>query len=206
MEHRNRTFLDIIQFMTMQVNLPISFWEDVLLIVTYILNCVSSKSVLSTPYELWTDNKPNLKYLRPWGTMAYVYTTFHPNGKLSPRGKVHIHPLFESFERVFVHWWAQRWNRDWESWDANFIKEKFPSKGEVSRDSNLYELDENTPSCPIEQKKFEPIPPANSESCTPVDDVVQPSQESYTLCRSNRHTIPHCHFKIVTLRLKGKCA
>ena len=43
-----------------QANLPISFWGDALLIATYILNRVPSKSVPSTPYELWNDEKPDL--------------------------------------------------------------------------------------------------------------------------------------------------
>ena len=51
-ERRNRTLLDIIRSMMAQVNLPISFWGDALLTTAYILNCVPSQSVSSTPYEL----------------------------------------------------------------------------------------------------------------------------------------------------------
>ncbi|KAI3463685.1 hypothetical protein Pfo_020348, partial [Paulownia fortunei] len=41
--------------MMAQTNLPISFWGDAILTAAYILNRVSSKSVLSTPYEMWHD-------------------------------------------------------------------------------------------------------------------------------------------------------
>ena len=51
--------------MMAQANLPITFWGDALLIATYILNRVPSKSVTSTPYELWTKRKPDLSNLRP---------------------------------------------------------------------------------------------------------------------------------------------
>ena len=53
-ERRNRTLLDMVRSMMSQAGLPISYWGDALLTATYILNCVPSKSVTTTPYELWT--------------------------------------------------------------------------------------------------------------------------------------------------------
>ena len=44
-------------------NLPTSYWGDALLVATYILSRVPSKSVSYTPYELWTGKKLNLSYL-----------------------------------------------------------------------------------------------------------------------------------------------
>ena len=64
-ERRNRTLLDMVRFMMVQANLSISFWEDALSIAAYILNQVPFKSVSSTPYELWNDEKPNLGNLHP---------------------------------------------------------------------------------------------------------------------------------------------
>ena len=64
-EQRNKTLLDMVRSMMAQANLPISFWGDALLTAAYILNRVPSKSVSSTPYELWTERKPNLAHLRP---------------------------------------------------------------------------------------------------------------------------------------------
>ena len=52
-ERRNRTLLDMVRSMMAQANLPISFWGDALLTAAYIINRVPSKSVPSTPYELW---------------------------------------------------------------------------------------------------------------------------------------------------------
>ncbi|KAL0350110.1 UNVERIFIED_CONTAM: Retrovirus-related Pol polyprotein from transposon TNT 1-94 [Sesamum radiatum] len=65
-ERRNRTLLEMARSMMAQANLPISFWGDAILTAAYILNRVPSKSVPSTPYELWHDRKPNLEGLRPW--------------------------------------------------------------------------------------------------------------------------------------------
>jgi transposase InsO family protein len=66
-ERRNRTLFDMVRLMMTQANLPISFWGDTLLTAVYILNRVPSKSVSSTPYELWNGVKPNLSYFYPWG-------------------------------------------------------------------------------------------------------------------------------------------
>jgi hypothetical protein len=68
-----------------QANLPISFCGDALMAATYILNRVPSKSVPSTPYELWSGKKPDLSNLRPWGCAAYVHNATHKHGKLGPR-------------------------------------------------------------------------------------------------------------------------
>ncbi|KAL0342871.1 UNVERIFIED_CONTAM: Copia protein [Sesamum angustifolium] len=60
-ERRNRTCLEMARSMMAQANLPISFWGDAILTAAYILNRVPSKSVHSTPYELWHGKKPNLE-------------------------------------------------------------------------------------------------------------------------------------------------
>ena len=56
-----------------QANLPISYWGDAILTAAYILNRVPSKSVPSTPYELWTGKKPNLCNLQPWGSAGFAH-------------------------------------------------------------------------------------------------------------------------------------
>jgi hypothetical protein len=53
-------------------NLSISFWGYALETAAFILNRVPSKSVETTPYELWNDKKPKLSFLRVWGCEAYV--------------------------------------------------------------------------------------------------------------------------------------
>jgi len=86
-ERRNRTLLEMVRSMMAQANLPIQFWGDALLTATYILNRVPTKSVSTTPYELWTKRKPDLSYLKPWGCAAYTHNMSHKLGKLSPKGK-----------------------------------------------------------------------------------------------------------------------
>jgi hypothetical protein len=53
-------------------DLYISFWGYALETDVFILNRASSKSVDTTPYELWHGKKPTLSFLRVWGCEAYV--------------------------------------------------------------------------------------------------------------------------------------
>ena len=64
-------------------NLPLSFWEYALATTTYTLNRASSKSIETTPYELWYGKKLNLLHLKIWGREAYV-KRLQPN-KLDPK-------------------------------------------------------------------------------------------------------------------------
>ena len=64
---RNRTLLDMLRTMMVQANPPISYWGDALLTTSHVLNQVPSKSVSSTPYELWNNEKPDTSNLQPWG-------------------------------------------------------------------------------------------------------------------------------------------
>ena len=58
---------------------------EALKIAIYILNRVPSKSVLKTPYELWTGREPSLNHFRVWGCPAEA-KVFNPNiGKLDPK-------------------------------------------------------------------------------------------------------------------------
>ena len=57
---RNRTLLDIVQSMMSLIGLPLSFWGYALETVAFTLNRALSKSVETTPYELWFGNKPKL--------------------------------------------------------------------------------------------------------------------------------------------------
>ena len=65
--------------------LPLLFWGYALEIATFMLNRASSKSVETTPYELWFGKKPKLSFLKIWGCDAYV-KKFQPD-KLEPKSE-----------------------------------------------------------------------------------------------------------------------
>ncbi|KAL8134929.1 hypothetical protein AgCh_009805 [Apium graveolens] len=71
-ERRNRALLESVRSMMSYSDLPKSFWGHALEIAAYLLNLVPSKSVPKTPLELWTGDKPSLRYIRIWGCPAHV--------------------------------------------------------------------------------------------------------------------------------------
>ena len=67
------------------IGLPLSFWGYALETVAFTLNRAPSKSVETTPYELWFGKKPKLSFLKVWGGDTYV-KKFQPD-KLEPKSK-----------------------------------------------------------------------------------------------------------------------
>ena len=53
-------------------DLPKMFWGYALNTAIYTLNRVPSKSIASTPYEIWHRRKPSLSHLRIWKSCAYM--------------------------------------------------------------------------------------------------------------------------------------
>ena len=71
-ERRNRTLLDMVRSMMCSVELPLSFWGYALETASYLSNRLPSKSVSSTPYQLWYSRKPSFNHIKPWGCSAFV--------------------------------------------------------------------------------------------------------------------------------------
>ena len=112
--------------------------------VAYILNRVPSKSVPSTPYELWNDEKPDLGNLHPWECAAYVHNNSHQYGKLDPRGKKCIFIRYsELFKRiVFVGEETDGMVTKSKSRDVIFLEEDYSTRGEIDKDFQFYEMED----------------------------------------------------------------
>ncbi|KAL0349771.1 UNVERIFIED_CONTAM: Retrovirus-related Pol polyprotein from transposon TNT 1-94 [Sesamum radiatum] len=71
-EMRNQTLLDMIRSMMSFTELPLSFWGYALETAARLLNIAPSKTVAQTPYQIWHDKPTSYKYLRVWGSPAYI--------------------------------------------------------------------------------------------------------------------------------------
>ena len=71
-ERRNRTIMNMVRSMLCHSSLTSSLWIYALKIVVYLLDRVSSKAVLKTPFELWIGRRPSLRHLHVWGCPAEV--------------------------------------------------------------------------------------------------------------------------------------
>ena len=76
-ERHNRTLLDMVRFMMSLTDLPLSFWGYALETTAFIINSALSKSVETTPYELWFRSKPKLSFLKVWSCDAYMKKVFN---------------------------------------------------------------------------------------------------------------------------------
>ncbi|KAL0451356.1 UNVERIFIED_CONTAM: hypothetical protein Slati_1113700 [Sesamum latifolium] len=71
-ERRNRTLLDMVRSMMSFTELPLSFWGYALETAAKLLNMAPSKTVAQAPYQIWHGKPASYKYLRVWGSPAYV--------------------------------------------------------------------------------------------------------------------------------------
>ena len=67
-------------------DLPLSFWGYALETAAFTLNRAPSKSVETTPYELWFSSKPKLSFLKVWSCDAYIKKVFKLD-KLEPKSE-----------------------------------------------------------------------------------------------------------------------
>ncbi|CAL5374326.1 unnamed protein product [Camellia sinensis] len=164
------------------------------------INRVSSKSVPSTPYEMWTGKKPDLGNLRPWGSAAYIHNASHKFGKLGPRGKKCIFIRYSEHSKgyVFVGEHPDGSVTEIESRDVDFLEEDFPSRGEVTREVEFYEMEdllEGAPSSLVENEEIIPQAPRDSGSDL-LTHGLDPMDEDSQLRRSKRGAIPRRRFEI----------
>ena len=77
-ERKNRTLEEMARTMLCENDLPRYFWAEAINTSCYILNRVLIRPILKkTPYELWKNRKPNLKYFRVFGCRCFILN----NGK-----------------------------------------------------------------------------------------------------------------------------
>ena len=71
-ERQNCTLMEIVRCMLSHFTFLEFLWGETLKTAIYILNCVPSKPIPKTPYELIIGKKPNLKHFRVLGSRAEV--------------------------------------------------------------------------------------------------------------------------------------
>ena len=89
------------------------------------LNRAPSKSVETTPYEVWFGKKPKLSFLKVWGCDAYV-KRFQP-GKLEPKSEkcVFIGYPKETIGYTFYH---RSEGKIFVTRNGSFLEKEFLSK------------------------------------------------------------------------------
>ncbi|KAK1667664.1 hypothetical protein QYE76_055823, partial [Lolium multiflorum] len=157
-ERRNRTLLDMVRSMMSLTDLPLSFWGYALETAAFTLNRAPSKSVATTPYELWFNKKPKLSFLKVWGCEAYV-KKLQPD-KLEPKAEkcVFIGYPKETIGYTFYH---RSEGKIFVAKNGTFLEKEFLTKEVTGR---KVELDEVTEPSLVDQSSAVPedvpVPPA----------------------------------------------
>jgi hypothetical protein len=73
-ERKNRVVQAMAQVMLHNKNIPQRFWAEAVNTAVYIINCVYfHPGTKTTPYEIWTGVKPNIKYFKTFGSKCYIF-------------------------------------------------------------------------------------------------------------------------------------
>lgn len=88
-ERLNRTLLDKARSLIFDSGIEKTFWGEAIRVAAYLLNRCPSETVPKTPYEIWTNRKPNFKRLQIFGSEAYA-KVLGPLKKLEERSKKYI--------------------------------------------------------------------------------------------------------------------
>ena len=132
-ERKNRTLGNMVNAMIISSGLPKNLWGEALLAACHIHNRVTSLKSKVSPYELWKGRKPNLKYFRVWGCIAFYRVPDHKRTKLGPRALKSVfvgyaenskaYRLLDLDSNVIV-----------ESRDVEFLEDKFLYNSTMSTD------------------------------------------------------------------------
>jgi hypothetical protein len=156
-EQRNHTLLDNVRFMMSLSDLSIPFWGYALETAAFILNRASSKSVETTPYEIWHGKKPTLSFLRIWGCEAYI-KKLQPD-KLETKSEKCIFVRYprETIGYAFYH---PDEGKTFVAKTGTFLEKEFLAKGVSGRKVELDEIID--PSLKIPSSVMEAVPNAPS--------------------------------------------
>jgi hypothetical protein len=171
-------------------DLPLSFWGYPLETAAFTLNRAPSKSVETTPYELWFSKKPKLSFLKVWGCDAYV-KRLQPD-KLEPKADkcIFIGYPKETIGYTFYHRYE---GKVFVAKFGSFLEKEFLSKEVSGRKVELDEvivplLDSSTP-----QKEISVTPAQTREEVN--DDDHEASDQLSTEPRRSTRTrfAPDCY-------------
>lgn len=70
-ERKNRSLVEMAKCMLLDAEMDKKYWAEAINTANYLYNRLPTKACIKTPYELWTNKKPDLSYIQIFGTKAY---------------------------------------------------------------------------------------------------------------------------------------
>jgi hypothetical protein len=85
-ERKNMTLIDMARTMLGEYKTSERFWSEALNTACHAINCLYLHRLLKkTTYELLTGNKPNVSYLRVFGSKCYILVKKGRHSKFAPK-------------------------------------------------------------------------------------------------------------------------
>lgn len=85
---KNRTLREMVRVMMKAKDMPHIFWAEAMCIACHIINRVYLiLDTKVTPYQIWRDIKPNIKYFHIFGNTFYVINHREQGRKLDDKGQ-----------------------------------------------------------------------------------------------------------------------
>lgn len=85
-ERRNRTLVEMARCLMLQSGLGPSFWAEAIATANFIRNRCTAKALNgSIPYEVWTNSRVRLNFLKTFGCTVYVLDKSPAKDKFAPR-------------------------------------------------------------------------------------------------------------------------
>ena len=87
-ERKNRSLVEMARCLITDANISKEFWGEAIMTANYLQNILVSSAIESTPYELWENQKPNIKHLQVFGRKGYVLVPKEKRRKLDIKSKM----------------------------------------------------------------------------------------------------------------------
>src|SRR5215216_5012226 len=127
----------MVRSMMSLTDLPLSFSGYALEIAAFTLNRAPSKSVETTPYEIWFGKKPKLSFLKVWGCNTYVIRLQPDKLEPQPEKCVFIGYPKETIGYTFYH---RSGGKIFVAKNGSFLEKEFLSKEVTGRKVELDEV------------------------------------------------------------------
>ena len=163
-----RTIYDMARCILLHANLPKTLWTYAVKTSAYIRNRCFNPRTGKTPYELFTDKKPNLRNMHVFGTVCYSY--IQEKKKLDPRSEQGIFLGYDGQSPAYLIYYPNKDNVK----RVRCVKftDKFPHENMEPLPEYRHEEDEE----PVILETL-PVPTVNSNDQSLAEENEPPSSE-----------------------------
>ncbi|KAM1476645.1 hypothetical protein ACFXTO_038605 [Malus domestica] len=167
-EKRNRTLIGMVRSMMTRSKLPGFLWGEALKTANYIMNRVPSKSVPSTPFELWHGRAPNFDYFHVWGCKSEARFYNPDERKLDPKTQSCYFIGYPEKSKGFRFYVPQGHTRIQETHNAVFLEDEDVSH--LSRENFIFE-EMNADGGDHVTMDYNQVPLFPNQSSTAIEDI-----------------------------------